>query len=192
MMPQSLNNGLLFLINTLFDMYLFVLIARIILACVGANYFDPLTQFVVRLTNWIVVPIRRYIPNIKRIEVSTILIAFMISILKFLITYLIAMKMPNLLGVGILACGDILKIAIQCFFYAILIQAIMSWVQPGSSMQYVLYQFTSPVTRPLQRIVPRMGAIDITPMFALIGLQLLLIVVINPIMTAGFSLAINS
>ena len=73
-MPTPIQSALVFLINSLFDMYLFILIIRLILVWVGANYFDPITQFIVKMTDPIIKPLRRRLPNIQRIEISTLLV----------------------------------------------------------------------------------------------------------------------
>jgi YggT family protein len=93
----------------------------------------------------------------------------------------------NFSGVLILAVGDTLKLVIQTFFYAILLQVVLSWVQPASNANYVLMQFTSPIMRPLHRIVPNVGGFDITPIPALLLLQLLQIVIVSPVMSMGYS-----
>ena len=92
----------------------------------------------------------------------------------------------NFAGVLLLAVGDTLKLIIQTFFYAILVQVILTWVQPNSSANYLLMQFTSPIMRPLHRIIPNVGGFDITPIPALLLLQLLQIVVVTPVIAMGY------
>jgi len=185
-MSDSLHPALLFLVNTLFDLYLFVMAIRLVLAYIGSNYYDPLTQFTVRLTDCIVKPVRRVLPNVRGIEISTLVLIFAIEIIKFTLISLLSFGIPAILGLVILAFGDVLQLMIQIFFYAILLQALLSWIQPMSPMNRILYQFTSPIMRPLHRIIPPVGGFDITPIPALIGLQFLTILLVNPIMATGF------
>ena len=124
-MSNALNSGLLFLIKTLFDLYLTVLVIRIILVYIKANYFDPITQFVVKLTDFLVKPLRRVIPNFRSIELSSILLIFVIQIIKFVILASIAFGAPSIIGLLLLSLGDTLNLIIQIFFYAILLQAIL-------------------------------------------------------------------
>ena len=191
-MSNVLGTALLFLINTIFDLYLFVLMVRIILVYVGANYFDPITRFIIKLTDFIVKPVRRFIPNVKRFELASILILFVLEIFKFLLVLLISFGTLNVLGLLLLALGDILKRLFITFFYAVLVQVILSWLQPYSPMNRLLYQFIAPVSRPFQRLIPPISGIDITPIFVLILLQLLIIIIANPLMGIAFGLAIGS
>src|SRR5690242_940135 len=130
------NNAGIFLVNTLFDLYLFVLAIRLILVCVHADHFNPLSQFFIKLTNT-------------------------------LITFCV----PHFLGLLILAGVDVIKIILNLFFYLILFQALLSWIQPGfSPLAKVLMQMTAPILRPIQRVIPLIGGFDISPVPALIGL----------------------
>lgn len=184
---STLNDGLLFLINTVFDLFLFVLVIRFILAWSSAHYFDPVTQLVVRLTDFIIRPLRRFIPNIGRIETTTLIIIFILELTKFATIAFLSLGKPNISGLVILAFADILKLFIQTFFYAILVQALMSWIIPNSPLINVLYQVTAPLMRPFQRIFPLVGGIDISPIPAMILLQLLIVVLVNPLVSIGLS-----
>jgi len=185
-MPTPIQSALLFLINSLFDMYLFILIIRLILAWVGANYFDPITQFVIRLTDPIIKPLRKRIPNIQRLEVSTLSVIVLLELIKFMLVALLEAGNFNITGIILLAFGDTLKLIIQTFFYAVILQVILSWVQPNSNINYLLVQFTSPIMRPLHRIVPPVGGFDVTPIPALLLLQLLQIVLVGPLLNIGY------
>ncbi len=188
---SPLYQGLLFLINTCFDIFLFVLVVRFILAWSGANYFDPITQFVVNITNFVVKPLRRLIPNFRNCETASLVLILVLEIAKFYVISILSMGMPNVLGVLILSIADMARLFVQTLFYGILIQVIMSWVQPVSPLNNTLYQITSPILRPIQRLLPLMAGMDISPIPAMIILQLLLIVLINPMTSAGLVVAFN-
>lgn len=175
-----------FLITTLFDLYLFVLMLRVILAYVGANYFDPITQFIIKLTDFAVKPLRRLIPNVRGVEVASLILIFALQLIKFFLIIFLTFGFPAILGLIILALGDTLKIVFEIFFYAILLQAIMSWIQPYSPANRLLYQITAPIMQPLRRVIPPVGGIDISPIPALIILQLLIIVIVYPLMRLGW------
>lgn len=191
-MPAAIQSALLFLINTAFDLYLFILVARLILVWVGANYFDPITQFVVKMTDRFVKPLRKKIPNIDRFETSTFLLLVTFEVVKFFLVGTLNIGMPNVAGLFILACGDVIRLIIQTFFYAIILQALLSWLQPNGMSSYFLMQFTSPIMRPIQRLVPPIGGIDISPIPALVLLQLLLILFVSPMMSMGAYMSFGS
>lgn len=188
-MSDTLRGALIFLITTVFDLYLFVLTIRLILAWVNADYFHPATQFIVKCSNFLIVPLRKYIPNFKRLETVTLLCIIVISVIKFFLISLLSFGMPNILGLLVLALSDAIKLILETFFYAILLQAILSWLQPGSPIARVLDKFTSPIMYPLQRIIPTISGVDISAIPALIIIQLLLIVVVKQLIYIGWRIA---
>lgn len=182
---SGMNDGLLFLIQTIFDIYLFILVIRVLLAFAGANYFEPITQFVVKCTDFIVKPVRKVIPNVSGIELSTVLIIFALELAKFGLILALSYGGVSLLGLAIIALADTMKMFLQTIFYAIILQVILTWVQPSSPVLSVLYRVSAPVMRPIQRLCPVVGGIDISPIPAMILLQLLIITIVNPLMAIG-------
>lgn len=183
----------LFLISTLFDLYLMILVVRLILCWIRADYFNPITQFVVKLTNPIVIPLRKILPTRGNIEWATVVIILLVELIKFLLIITISVGMAkNPFGLLILCLADFLKLIINTFFYAILIQAILSWVQPGySPISQLLSKISSPIMRPIQRIVPPVGGFDISPIPALILLQLLIIILVTPFYNLGMVMVLR-
>jgi YggT family protein len=189
-MQSPINNAGIFLISTLFDLYLFVLIMRLVLVATRVDYFNPLSQVVIKLTQKIITPLRRVIPNYKNIELATVVVLLGVEVIKFILLGLIIVGLPNPAGLIILAVADSLKSLVNLFFYAIIIQAIMSWVSTGHSpMTQVIHKITTPIIRPFQRIIPPMGGLDISPIPAMIALQLLLILFISPLLAIGWGMA---
>ncbi|OGT55947.1 MAG: hypothetical protein A3F43_02795 [Gammaproteobacteria bacterium RIFCSPHIGHO2_12_FULL_42_10] len=185
MMPETIRIALVFLINTLLNLYLFVLMLRAMLELVRANYFNPLTQFSVRLTHHLIDPIRRRLPNFYNIETASVVVIFAIAMIKFFLIALINGELPHVGGISILALSDMLALIIQILTYAILIQAVLSFVQPYSPLVSTLSLLASPIMQPLRRFIPPIAGLDITPIPALIFLQLLSMLLINPLMTLG-------
>ena len=182
---SGINDALLFLISTLFDLYSIILIVRVLLAYAGANYFDPITQFVVRSTDFLVKPLRRFIPNVYRIEISTVLIILAIECLKYFLLSVVTQTNLSLIGIIIVALADMLKLILNTLVYAIILQVILSWVQPNSPVNFILNKITAPIMRPIQRVCPAVGGFDISPIPAIILLQLLVILIANPLMQFG-------
>jgi len=183
---SGIYDASLFLITTLFDMYLFLLAVRVLLAYSGANYYDPVIQFVVRLTDFAVKPLRRIIPNVHGIEISTLLFILALEFVKYFLITSIGSIPISIIGIVVIAFADSLKIFLLTFFYSIIAQAILSWVQPMSPVIMMLYRINAPIMRPIQRLVPNVGGIDISPIPAMILLQLTIILIVNPLMTLGF------
>lgn len=175
-MSGSLNDAGLFLVTTLFDLYLFVLCGRLLLAWVRADYFNPVTRFVIKLTDPVITRLRRILPNRRNLEISTLVFILFLEIIKLLLVSLLFDTMPNATALLFLTLAGTLKLILSTFFYAILFHAILSWVQPGySPVGQLLSQLSSPILRPLQRAIPPVAGFDLTPLFALIILQLVMI-----------------
>jgi YggT family protein len=184
-MPTPFETAGLFLVNVIFDLYLLVLMIRLLLCWANANYFNPITHLVLKLTQPIVGPLRRIIPNIRKLETSTLVIILLLEMIKYLLIGLLLFGLPtSFLGLLCLALTDALKVLFDTFFYAILLQAILSWVQMGySPISQLMMQITAPVIRPFRRLIPPVGGFDLSPIPALILLQLISILLIRPLLT---------
>ncbi len=190
-MPSAVNQAGFFLVSTLFDIYIFILLLRIILVATRINYFNPVSQFISRVTQFIVNPLRRVIPNVKNIETASIVLVIVLEMVKFFLISLLLIGFPNPLGLIILSVADALKATANIYFYGILIQAILSWIPTMgySPILSVVSQITQPVIRPFQRIVPLVGGVDISPIPAMIVIQLLIILLISPLLAFGQMMA---
>ncbi|MDA8562107.1 YggT family protein [Gammaproteobacteria bacterium] len=174
-MYQSLNNTGFFLINSIFDLYLMILCVRLILAYSKANYFNPITRFIIVLTQPVIAPVRQYIPNYKRLETSTLLFMLALSILKIAIISYLFSNIPSvqiLIIAGFLEC---VKLILNTLFYSILIAAILSFFSPQETpLTQILSQITSPILRPFQRLIPPVSGFDLSPIPVLLLLQILI------------------
>lgn len=185
-------NAILFLISCIFDFYILILIMRLVLAWVGADYHNPVTQFVVKMTSFFIKPMKKILPDIRGIETSTLVAIILVEVCKFFFITVLSFGLPNIFGLFILAIGDFLQLLIWALSIALILQVILSWVQPGSHVHQTLDKFTSPLMRPFQRVLPPVAGIDISPIPALIILQLLIIVLVNPMKGVGLGMAIGS
>ncbi len=191
-MNQPLSDASLFLIQTVFDLYLVILTVRLILAYRNARYFNPVIQVIIRLTQPLVHPLRRLFPTIHRIESATLVCMFIIALIKFYLIGLLTAGIPKLSGLSIMTVADLLKLILNTFFYAIFIQALLSWVQQSQSpVGDILEQMTTPILRPFRRVIPLLNGFDLSPIPAMIFLQLVLILLINPLFFTGQQLAFS-
>ena len=190
-MSGTTLNAFLFLFTSIFDIYLFVLLIRLVLAWSGGSYQHPITQLIVTLTRFIIDPLRRFLPDVKGIETSTLAVILLVECIKFFLISCMTFGFPNLLGVSILAFADALKLLLQAFFYGIILQALISFIQPQSPILFILNKLTAPILRPLQRLIPPINGFDISPIPALIVLQLLIIILVNPLLAQGLAIAVG-
>lgn len=182
-MTDTLLSGIAFLFDALSMLYMYVLITRLLLVLNRANYFDQFTQFIIQLTDFIVKPLRRVIPNIKQLETATLLLIIVLEVCRIVISTAVGSGIPSVDIIVVLVIGQLLQIIIQLFTYLIIFQAILSLLQPYSSINNTLNLLTAPIMRPLRRIIPTIAGIDITPIPALLLLQLVNIVLVMPLMS---------
>ncbi|OSN08241.1 YggT family protein [Lonsdalea iberica] len=166
---------LTFLVKTLIDLYVMVLLLRIWMQWSRSDFYNPLSQFVVKLTQPIVGPLRRIIPSLGPIDSASLLLAFLLTTLKYPLLLLIqvgalSLSPMNLL-VGLLS---LVKSAGYLVFWMVIIRSLMSWISQGRSpVDYLLYQLTEPLMAPIRRILPAMGGLDFSAMVVILILYLL-------------------
>ncbi|WP_192459147.1 YggT family protein [Musicola keenii] len=166
---------LTFLAKTLIDLYVMVLLLRIWMQWAHSDFYNPLAQFVVKLTQPVVVPLRRIIPSLGPIDSASLLLAFLLTTLKYPLLLLIqvgalALSPINLL-VGLLV---LIKSTGYLVFWVIIVRSLMSWISQGRSpVDYMLYQLTEPLMSPVRRILPSTGGLDFSPMVVILLLYLL-------------------
>lgn len=169
-------NSLSFLISTLLDLYIMVVILRIWLQMARADFYNPFSQFVVKATQPIVAPLRRVIPSIGSIDLATVLFAYVLSVVKFVLLIMIASHgaisfSSEFLFLGLLS---FVKAVGGLLFWILLIRAVLSWVSQGRSpIEYVFHQLTEPMLAPIRRILPNMGGLDLSVLVLFILLQFL-------------------
>ncbi len=189
-----LQNASSFLIYTLFDLYLFVLILRFIFQYLRVDYYNPVTQFIVKATNPLIVPLRRAIPGMWGIDFATLVAIFILSLIKLtLIMIVTSHKLPFLPGLILWSLGDITSLIVKLFFYAILTNVIMSWLAPTSRspVTSILYTLTEPFMRPARRMLPPISGFDLSPIVVMVVLQLVIILLAEPLTQAGFHFALQ-
>ncbi len=183
---------LVFVITTLVQLYIFVLLLRVWMQIVRADFYNPFSQFVVKATQPIVGPLRRVIPAMGKIDSATLLVAFIFA-LAGIIFGMWATNMLPALGITIIPMAVLLLLTYvgKLIFWMILIRAILSWVSQGRNpVDFLLFQLTEPLMAPIRRIIPAMGGLDFSAMivmFILIALNYLRLdisLMIDPSLTA--------
>ncbi len=166
---------LTFLVKTLIDLYVMVLLLRIWMQWSRCDFYNPFSQFIVKITQPVIGPLRRIIPSMGPIDSASLLLAFVLTTLKYPLLLLIQTGSlsldPIIPLIGLLS---LLKAAGTLVFWMVIIRAIMSWVSQGRSpFDYVLMQMTEPLMAPIRRILPAMGGIDFSGMGVILVLYLL-------------------
>ncbi|MCG9696022.1 YggT family protein [Shewanella sp. Isolate11] len=167
-------NALSFLVNTVFDLYLMVVIIRIWLQVARADFYNPFSQFVVKATHPIVAPMRRVLPAMGGLDTASVVLAILVVVLKFVILSLIAgaaISLPTILLVSVVS---VCKQAGVLLFWMLILRAILSWVSQGHNpIEMVMGQLTEPLLSPIRRILPPMGGLDLSLLVMMIILNFL-------------------
>ena len=165
-------NATVFLISTIFNLYLMVVLLRFWLQLSKADFYNPMSQFVVKATHPIIGPMRRVIPSLGAIDVATLVLALIVAMGKYLALSLLLGGNINPIGMIIIGALSVLKEFLTLVFWVLILRAILSWVSQGSSpVEYVLQQLTEPFLAPIRRILPPMGGLDLSVLVAIIGLK---------------------
>lgn len=167
----ALTDIISFLLQTLLSMYLFAMLLRFLLQLVRADFYNPICQFLVRVTNPLVLPLRRVIPGVRGIDLSSLLLALLLQML--LVALLLYFRHNAIASPGLLLLGGLFGIAgllLKIYFFAIIAVIVLSWVAPGTRHPavYLLHQITEPVMAPLRRVLPPLGGLDLSPILVFI------------------------
>jgi YggT family protein len=171
----GLNDAAIFVIKTLGSLYLLIVLLRFILQLVRANFYNPLCQFIVKATQPLLKPLRRVIPSMFGLDMSSLVLALIVQMVLIAVILLLKGFQVDLLLLVPWALIAIFSLFLNILFYAMIISVILSWVAPGSHNPgaELVAQITEPVLAPFRRIVPNLGGLDISPIFAFIVIQLL-------------------
>jgi YggT family protein len=180
-----LFTALHFLLNTIFNLLTLLFLLRFFLQLFKAPFNNPLSYMVVSLTDFAVKPTRRIIPSWGKIDLSTLFLALLTQLLLQFCLLLLRDLPISLVGnsiwtslIGMSLLG-VFRTALDVFFYAILLQVILSWVNPQSPISGVLNSLTKHILAPIQRILPNAAGMDFSPIVALILIQMLNISVVR-------------
>lgn len=177
------TNPLVFILQFLFEAYILVVLLRFFVQLTRADYYNPLSQFIVKVTSPALVPVRRIIPAMGGMDIAALVLAWALKAVELLLVVLISTGSFAPVFAIIGAIPGLVELIINIFLYAIIIQAILSWVNPGTynPAANLLYSLTAPVLRPVQRIIPPISGIDLSPMAAILGLIVLKMLVLPPL-----------
>lgn len=188
MINNPFSSAGLFLVQTVFDFIIFIFILRFLLQLVNANFYNPISQMIVRLTSWPLGLMRRLLPVYRRIDTASLIFILILEVAKFFLLLALQSGMwANASGVLLLGVADLLNQMINVWFYAILIGAILSWVHATQlhTLWEITQQLAAPILRPVQRILPPLAGLDLSPIVGLIGLKLLAILLVQPLLEMG-------
>ncbi len=180
----GLTEALRLIIQTLGSFYLLIVLLRFILQLVRADFYNPLSQFVVRATQPLVRPLRRVIPGFVGLDLASLVLAIGLQLLLMVVTMLLMgyeMTLALLPQLLIWSIIGVTSLFLKVFFFALIVSVILSWVAPGTynPAAQLVNQLCEPVLAPFRKLIPNLGGLDISPIFAFIALNLIDMLVIG-------------
>ncbi len=189
-MTGYFSSAAVFLIEAVFGLYMLIVLLRLILQMVRADFNNPLSQFIVKVTNPPLKPLRRLIPGIAGIDMASVVLLFLLQMAKLALIALSAGMMLSMAGLAILSIAELIALVLNVYMISILAQIVLSWVSPGHNpLTSILYAINEPIMRPARKILPPMSGIDLSPILVFLGIGLLKILIVSPLFDLGRSLA---
>ncbi|NMM40987.1 YggT family protein [Pseudoalteromonas arctica] len=161
-----------FLISTLFDLFLMVVLMRFWLQAAKADFYNPLSQFVVKATSFAVNPLRKIIPGLGGLDLASLLLAFIVAAAKITALIFLVGATWEVGFVLLNALVTVIKEGLNLLFWVLVIRALLSWVSQGNNpIEAVFHQLTEPMLRPIRKVLPPLGGLDLSILVLIIALQ---------------------
>jgi YggT family protein len=185
----AVNEILGYLVQTFLTLYLVAMLLRFVLQLVRADFYNPISQFLVKVTNPLVIPLRRVIPGLGGLDLASLLLALVLQTLGIVVLLLLnGLSMPNPLLLILWSALGVLGLLVNIYFFCLLGMIILSWIAAGSKHPaiYLLYQITEPVMAPVRKVLPSAGGMDFSPILIFILINIIQIALRH--MAAGVGL----
>jgi YggT family protein len=194
----GLDTAAVYILQTIGSLYLLIVLLRFILQLVRADFYNPLSQFIVRATHPLLKPLRRVIPSVAGLDLASLVLAIVLQLVLMALTLmLMGYGLGDPLQLLVWAIVGVTALFLKVFFFALIISVILSWVAQGSHnpTAMLINQICEPLLAPIRRMLPNMGGLDLSPIVAFLILNLIDMLVIRNLavmtgMLKGLSLAI--
>ena len=173
----------IFIIDSLFSLYILAVLLRFLLQWCGADFYNPISQFLVKATHPPLKILRRFVPSIGKIDTSSLILVLALQMLADFSILLLKGVTINIGALTILSITQLISLLINVFVFAVFARAILSWVNPGAfnAAASILATLTEPLLDVCRKVIPNLGGIDLSPLAALLLLQLAKMVFLPPL-----------
>ena len=177
----------LFLVDTVLGLYILIVLLRFLFQLVRVDFYNPLSQFIVKASNPPLARLHQLIPSLWGVDLGAIVLLLILEGLRLALTTLMLGHTPRMSGVLILSIGELLKLAVYVVVFSIFVRALLSWVSNGkrNPMARLLGSFTEPLLAPARRLLPATGGLDLSPIIVFMVLMLGLKLIIQPLLDMG-------
>lgn len=185
------TDPVVFLIDIIFGLYILAVMLRFMLQWVRADFYNPMAQALVRITNPPLKPLRKFIPGLAGIDMASVVLMLVLQIIAITLMSLVSGQSLHPVFLFFYSLSELVSLFIMVFIVGIIIQVIVSWVNPGAynPALSMVYSLTEPVLRPARRLIPSMGGLDLSPLVATVGLYLIKMLIVPPIRALGVILS---
>jgi YggT family protein len=179
------------LINFAFGALVALLVLRVLLQSVRANFYNPICQFLYKLTNPVLMPLRKVIPAWRNLDIAGILLAWLLTAMKLALLYTLAGQGLGIFGLGVMALADLIDFVLMLYLGVIMVYVLISFISVERSNPIVplVHQLIEPLLRPIRRRLPAFGGIDFSPMLVWLAILLARVLIVGPILDFGMRLA---
>lgn len=168
-----------FLVETLLSLYISAIVIRFLLGYARADFYNPLSQFLVKVTNPVLVPVRRFIPSFGKLDTSAVVVALVLILIKIVLLAGLTGSSIGIVTLLALSVGELIRSVIWIYIIGLLLMAVISWIgsSHGNPVAPLVNSLVNPLVAPVRRRLPPVGMMDLSPMVVMLGLYVLLIVV---------------
>ncbi len=181
--PTYMTDPIIFLIDTLFSLYILAVLLRFLLQWCGADFYNPISQFLVKATHPPLKILRRFVPSIGKIDTSSLVLVFALQMLADFFILLLKGVSISIGALTILSMTQLISLLINVFVFAVFARVLLSWMNPGTfnAVASILVTLTEPLLDICRKFIPDLGGIDLSPLAALLLLQLAKMVILPPL-----------
>ncbi len=178
-----LSNPIIFLLDTVFSFYILAVLLRFLMQWAGGDFYNPISQFLVKITHPPLRILRRYIPAVGKVDTSSLVLLMSLQMSSDYIVLILKGMSFSFAALTLFSFSQLISMLINVFVFAVFARALLSWINPGSfnAASNILFSLTEPLLLMCRRIVPDIGGIDLSPLIVLLGLQLAKMLIIPPL-----------
>lgn len=183
MNSSYMTDPMVFLIDTLFSLYILAVLLRFLLQYSKSDFYNPISQFVIKVTHPPLKFLRRFVPSVGKIDMSSLVLVIGLQMLADFSILLLKGVSIGIAALVILSITQLISLLINIFIYAIFARALLSWIRPDGfdAASSILTSLTDPILNSCRKFIPDMGGIDLSPLAALLLLQLAKMVILPPL-----------
>jgi YggT family protein len=178
-----LTDPIILVVDSLSSLYILAVLLRFLLQWCGTSFYNPIAQFLLKITHPPLRILRRFVPPIGRIDTSSLVLVLALQMLVNFTVLVLKGASINVAALALLSITDLMALFINIFIFAVFARALLSWINPGSydSAASILVSLTEPLLTICRKFIPDLGGIDLSPLAALLFLQLAKMVILPPL-----------